>query len=41
MPTPFSISVFPVRGYNIAEDMVGVNILMQSPLVVAGRPSDP
>ncbi len=38
MPTPFSISAFPVRGYNIAEDVVGVNTLMQSPLAVAGRP---
>jgi len=41
MPTPFSISAFPVRGYNIAEDVVGVNTLMQSPLVVAGRPLSP
>ncbi len=41
MPTPLSISAFPVRGYNIAEDVVGVNTFMQSPLVVAGRPSDP
>ncbi len=39
MPTPFSISVFPVRGYNIAEDVVGVNTLTQSPLFVAGKPS--
>jgi len=39
MPTPFSISAFRVRGYTIAEDVVGVNTLMQSPLVVAGRPS--
>ncbi len=39
MPTPVSISAFPVRGYSIAEDVVGVNTFMQSPLVVAGRPS--
>ncbi len=39
MPTPFSISAFTVRGYSIAEDVVGVNTLVQSPLVVAGRPS--
>ncbi len=41
MPTPFSISALPVRGYSIAEDVVCVNALVQSPLVVAGRPSDP
>ena len=41
MPTPFSISAFPVRGYSVAEDMVGVNTLMQSPLVVAGRAPNP
>ncbi len=41
MPTPFSISAFPVRGYSIAEDVVGVNTLTQSPLVIADRPSDP
>ncbi len=35
---PGSISAFPVRGYSIAEDVVRVNTLMQSPLVVAGRP---
>ncbi len=40
MPTPFSISAFPVRGYSIAEDLVGVNTLVQSPLVVADRPSN-
>ncbi len=39
MPTPFSISAFPIRGYSIAEDVVCVNALVQSPLVVAGRPS--
>ena len=39
MPTPFSISAFPVRGYSIAEDVVCVNALVQSPLVVAGSPS--
>ncbi len=38
MLTPVSISAFPVRGYSIAEDVVGVNTFMQSPLVVAGRP---
>ncbi len=38
MPTPGSISAFPVRGYSIAEDVVCVNALVQSPLVVAGRP---
>ncbi len=37
MVTPFSISAFPVRGYSIAEGVVGVNTLMQSPLFVAGR----
>ncbi len=36
MPSP---GFPPFRGYNIAEDMVGVNTLMQSPLGVAGRPS--
>ena len=41
MPTPFSISAFPVRGYSIDEDVVDVNTLVQSPLVVPGRPSDP
>ncbi len=41
MPTPFSISAFPVRSYSIAEDVVCVNALVQSPLVVAGRPSHP
>ncbi len=41
MVTPFSISAFPVRGYSIAEDVVCVNALVQSPLVVAGRPSSP
>ena len=41
MPTPFSISAFPIRGYSIAEDVVCVNALVQSPLVVAGRPSSP
>ncbi len=41
MPTPFSISAFPGRGYSIAEDVVSVNTLVQSPLVVAGRPSSP
>ncbi len=41
MLTPVSISAFPVRGYSIAEDVVGVNTFMQSPLVVAGRPSSP
>ena len=39
MPTPVSISAFPVRGYSIAKDVVGVKILVQSPLVIAGRPS--
>jgi len=39
MPTPFSISAFPVRGYSIAEGVVCVNALVQSPLFVAGRPS--
>ncbi len=39
MPTPSSISAFPVRGYSIAEDMVCVNALVQPPLVVAGRPA--
>ncbi len=39
MPTPLSISAFPVRGYSIGENVVRVNTLMQSPLVVAGRPS--
>ncbi len=38
MLTPVSISAFPVRGYSIAKDVVGVNTLVQSPLVVAGRP---
>ncbi len=38
MPTPVSISAFPVRGYSIAKDVVCVNALVQSPLVVAGRP---
>ncbi len=38
MLTPVSISAFPVRGYSVAEDVVGVNTFMQSPLVVAGRP---
>ncbi len=38
MPTPVSISTFPVRGYSIAKDVVCVNALVQSPLVVAGRP---
>ncbi len=37
MVTPVSISAFPVGGYSIAEDVVGVNTLMQSPFVVAGR----
>ena len=37
MVIPVSISAFPVRGYSIAEDVVGVNTFMQSPLVVAGR----
>ncbi len=37
MPTPFSISAFPVRGYSIAEDVVGVNTLLQPPFVAAGR----
>ncbi len=41
MPTPFSISAFPVRGYSIAEDVVGVNTLTQSPLVIASRSSSP
>ncbi len=41
MPTPFSISAFPIRGYSFAEDVVCVNALVQSPLVVAGRPSSP
>ncbi|MEE9521607.1 MAG: hypothetical protein V3W05_02250, partial [candidate division NC10 bacterium] len=41
MLTPVSISAFPVRGYSIAEDVVGVNSFMQSPLVVAGRPFKP
>ncbi len=41
MLTPVSISAFPVRGYSITEDVIGVNTFMQSPLVVAGRPSDP
>ncbi len=40
MPTPFSISAFPIRGYSFAEDVVCVNALVQSPLVVAGRPSN-
>jgi len=40
MPTPFSMSAFPIRGYSIAEDVVCVNALVQSPLVVAGRPSN-
>jgi len=39
MPTPFSISAFPIRGYSIAEDVVCVNALVQSPLVVEGMPS--
>jgi hypothetical protein len=39
MLTPVSISASPVRGHSIAEDMVGVNTFMQSPLVVTGRPS--
>ncbi len=39
MLTPVSISAFPVRGYSIAKDVVGVNALAQSPLVVAGRSS--
>ncbi len=39
MLTPVSISAFPVRGYSVAEDVVSVNTLVQSPLVVAGRPS--
>ena len=38
MLTPVSISAFPGRGYSVAEDVVGVNTFMQSPLVVAGRP---
>ena len=38
MVIPVSISAFPVRGYSIAKDVVGVNTLVQSPLVVAGRP---
>ncbi len=38
--TPFSISAFPVRGCSIAEHVVGVNTLIQSPLIVAGRPSN-
>ncbi len=41
MLTLVSISAFPVRGCSIAEDVVGVNTFMQSPLVVAGRPSSP
>ncbi len=41
MLTPVSISAFPVRGYSIAEDVFGVKTLVQSPLVVAGRTSDP
>ncbi len=39
MPTPFSMSAFPIRGYSIAEDVVCDNALVQSPLVVEGRPS--
>ena len=38
MLTPVSISALPVRGYSIAEDVVGVNTFRQSPVVVAGRP---
>ncbi len=41
MPTPFSISSFPVMGYSFAEDVVCVNALVQSPLVVASRPPTP
>ncbi len=38
MVPPVSISAFPVRGYSIAEGVVCVNALVQSPLVVAGGP---
>ncbi len=41
MLTPVSISAFPVRGYSIVKDVVGVKTLVQSPLVVAARPSHP
>ncbi len=36
-----SISAFSVRGYSIAEGVVCVNALVQSPLFVADRSSNP
>ena len=41
MLTPVSISAFPVRGYSIAEDVVGVKNLGQAPLLVADRSWNP
>ncbi len=38
---PVSISAFSVRGYSIAEGVVCVNALVQSPLFVADRSSNP
>ena len=37
MPTPFSISAFPVRGYSIAEEVVGVKYLDAIPFGSRGQ----
>ncbi len=41
MLTQVSISAFPVRGYSIAEDVVGVNTLVQPPWLSREGPQAP